>query len=101
MSGVSLSTWASIAEIIGAGTIVTGLIVGWIQIHHLRRQQRDVVAINLAQTFYSPELAASLALIQPLPDNISLAEIRELGDDPYGRGAVDLHLLRNHGPAGP
>ena len=81
MSGISLSTWASIAEIIGAGTIVTGLIVGWIQIHHLRRQQRDAVAINLAQTFYSPDLATSLALIQPLPDDISLAELRELGDD--------------------
>jgi hypothetical protein len=77
----SLSTWGSIAEIIGAGSIVTGLIVGWIQIRHLRRQQRDAVAINLAQTFYSPDLARSVALIQPLPDDISLAQLRELGDD--------------------
>jgi hypothetical protein len=40
-----------------------------------------VVAINLTQTFYSPELAQSVVLIQPLPDGISLAQIRELGDD--------------------
>jgi hypothetical protein len=77
----SLTTWANIAEIIGAGSIVTGLIVGWIQIRHLRRQQRDAVAINLAQTFYSPDLARSVALIQPLPDDISLAQLRELGND--------------------
>ena len=81
MSDFSLTTWASIAEIIGAGSIVTGLVVGWFQIRHLRRQQRDAVAINLAQTFYSPELAQSVALIQPLPDDISLAELRALGDD--------------------
>lgn len=81
MNEISLTTWANIAEIIGAGSIVTGLIVGWVQIRHLRRQQRNTVAINLAQTFYSPELAQSVAKIQPLPDNISLAQIRELGDD--------------------
>jgi hypothetical protein len=76
----NLTTWGSIAEIIGACSIVTGLIVGWVQIRHLRRQQHDAVAINLAQTFYSRDLARSIALIQPLPDNISLKEMRELGD---------------------
>jgi hypothetical protein len=76
-----LTTWGSIAEIIGACSIVTGLIVGWVQIRHLRRQQHDAVAINLAQTFYSRDLARSIALIQPLPDNISLKEMRELGDE--------------------
>lgn len=81
MNDFSLTTWASIAEIIGAGSIVTGLIVGWIQIRHLRRQQRDAVAINLAQTFYSPDLSRALALIQGLPDGISLAELRKLGDE--------------------
>ena len=51
VSEFNLGTWANIADIIGAGSIVTGLIVGWIQIRHLRRQQCDAVAINLAQTF--------------------------------------------------
>jgi len=76
----TIATWGSIAEIIGAGSIVTGLIVGWIQIRHLRRQQRDAVAINLAQTFYSRDLANSIALLQPLPDNISLQQLRDMGD---------------------
>jgi hypothetical protein len=77
---LSIATWGNIAEIVGAGSIVTGLIVGWIQIRHLRRQQRDAVAINLAQTFYSRDLANSIALLQPLPDNISLEQLRDMGD---------------------
>jgi hypothetical protein len=81
MQDFNLETWSNIADIIGAGTIVTGLIVGWIQIRHLRRQQRDAVAINLAQTFYSHDLAKAIALLQPLPDGISLAQMRALGED--------------------
>jgi hypothetical protein len=38
MTEMTRSTWANIADIIGAGSIVTGLIVGWIQIGHLRRR---------------------------------------------------------------
>jgi Tfp pilus assembly protein PilN len=76
----TLSTWGNIANIIGAGSIVTGLIVGWIQIRHLRRQQRDAVAINLAQTFYSHDLAHAIALLQPLPDGISLTQLRAMGE---------------------
>ncbi len=60
MTGVSLDTWPSIAEIIGAGSIITGLIVGLFQIRQFRVQQRDAVAINLAQTFYSPDLAGGI-----------------------------------------
>jgi len=79
MSEIPLETWSNIADIIGAGTIVTGLIVGWIQIRHLRRQQRDAVAINLAQTFYSRDLADAISLLQELPDGISLAQLRAKG----------------------
>ena len=35
MGDLSLSTMANIAEIIGAGSIITGLIFGWFQIRHL------------------------------------------------------------------
>ena len=89
MNELSLATWGNIADIIGAGSIVTGLIVGWIQIRHLRRQQRDAVAINLAQTFYSRDLARSIAILQPLPDGISLAELRELGEE-YEQAAITV-----------
>ena len=89
MTGISLDTWASIAEIIGAGSIVTGLIVGWVQIRHLRSQQRDAVAINLAQTFYSRDLAQSIGLLQSLPDGITLAQMRELGPQ-YQHAAITV-----------
>jgi hypothetical protein len=89
MQDFALSTWANIADIIGAGSIVTGLIVGWIQIRHVRRQQRDAVAINLAQTFYSPNLAQAIALLQSLPEGISLSELRAKGQS-YEQAAITV-----------
>ena len=89
MGEFTLSTWGNIAEIIGAGSIVTGLIVGWIQIRHLRNQQRDAVAINLAQTFYSQDLAHAIAILQPLPDGITLAQMRERGEA-YEQAAITV-----------
>ena len=86
---VSLATWANIAEIIGAFSIITGFTFGWIQIRHLRNQQRDAVAINLAQTFYSPNLAEAIAMIQSVPDGISLDEMRALGVD-YQQAAITV-----------
>ncbi len=79
MGEFSLATWANIADIIGAASIVTGLVVGWIQIRHLRRQQRDAIAINLAQTFYSSALAKAIGLLQPVPQGVSLAQLRAMG----------------------
>jgi hypothetical protein len=78
MDQTTLITLASLAEIVGAGSIVTGLIAGWAHIRHLRVQQRNAVAINLAQTFYSRDLAQAISVLQPLPDGISLAQVREL-----------------------
>lgn len=89
MNELTLANWGNIAEIIGASSIVTGLIVGWIQIRHLRNQQRDAVAINLAQTFYNRDLAKAISLLQPLPDGISLAELRALGED-YEQAAITV-----------
>ena len=79
MNDLPLATIANLAEIIGAGSIVTGLLIGWFQIRHFRAQQRDAVAINLMQTFYNQDLAQAIALLQPLPDGIGLEELREKG----------------------
>ena len=89
MTDFSLDTWANIADIIGAGTIITGLIVGWIQIRHLRRQQRDAVAINLAHTFYSHDLAAAITLLQAVPDGVTREQLHDMGVE-YERAAVTL-----------
>lgn len=54
MSGISLNEFAAYAEIIGTGSIITGLIIGGLQIRAYRSQQRDRVATNLMHTFYGP-----------------------------------------------
>ena len=89
MNDLSLATMANLAEIIGAGSIVTGLLFGWFQIRHFRAQQRDAVAINLMQTFYSDDLAEAISLLQPLPDGISLEELRSLGNE-YVKAAITI-----------
>lgn len=89
MSDLPLSTWASIAEIIGAGTIVSGLIFGWFQLRQFRTQQRNAVAINLTQTFYSHDLAKALALLQSVPDGIGLQELRNKGPE-YEFAAITI-----------
>lgn len=45
MPELSLAIWANIAEIVGAGSIVSGLIFGLFQIRHYRAQQRDAIAV--------------------------------------------------------
>ena len=89
MGDIPLSTWANLAEIIGAGSIITGLILGWFQVLHFRVQQRDAVAITLAQTFYNQDLAKAIALLQGVPDGIRLQEMRDKGPD-YQAAAITV-----------
>ncbi|MFT7243323.1 MAG: hypothetical protein ACI82A_000666 [Candidatus Azotimanducaceae bacterium] len=78
---MELSNIANIAEIIGTGSIVIGLVFGLIQLQHFRAQQRNAVASSLAQTFYNPTLARAIALLQTLPDDLSLEDLRRQGDE--------------------
>ena len=43
MIDLPLSTRANIAEIVGAFSIVSGLIVGWYQLRYFRIEQRNAV----------------------------------------------------------
>jgi len=87
MTGMSLEQIASIAEIIGAFTIVSGLVFGGFQIRIYRAQQRDRVATNLMQTFYNPELARAVSLLHQVPDGISARQMREMGAE-YEQAAI-------------
>ncbi|MCP3983404.1 MAG: hypothetical protein GY723_03395 [bacterium] len=86
---LSLSALANIAEIIGAGAVVTGFVFGWIQLRHYRVQQRAAVAADLMATFYSSDLAHAMVLLQSVPDGISLAELRAKGVE-YEEAAVKV-----------
>ena len=87
MTGMSLQQMAPIAEIVGALTIVSGLVFGWFQIRVYRVQQRDLIATNLMQTFYSPELARAVSLLHQLPDGISASQLRDMGPE-YEQAAI-------------
>jgi hypothetical protein len=79
MGNMSLTTLASLAEIIGACSILTGLVFGLFQIRQYRAQQRDAIAINLSQTFYNRDLARAITMMQRVPDGASLRDIRAMG----------------------
>lgn len=89
MDNTTLQMIANYAEIIGAGSIIGGLLFGAMQLRHWRAQQRDNIATNITQTFYSRDLAEALALLQPLQDGITLAEMRELGPE-YTTAAISV-----------
>ena len=89
MNDIPLSTWANLAEIIGAGSIITGLIIGWFQIRQFRIQQHNAVAITLSQTFYSQDLAKAIALVQSIPDGMHLQELRDRGPE-YQAAAITV-----------
>lgn len=81
MEPATLQLFANVAEIIGASTIVTGLVFGWVQLRHYRTQQRNSIAQSLMQTFYNRDLANALALLQNVPDGVTLLELRERGHE--------------------
>ena len=86
---MDLPLLANIAEIVGASSIVFALVFGLIQLNHFRAQQTNLIASNLAQTFYNPTLAHAIALIQSIPDGTSLKELRGMGDE-YMNAAVTV-----------
>lgn len=89
MTDLSLQSLAAYAEIIGASTIVTGLVFGAIQLRHYRIQQRNSIAQSLAQTFYDENLSRAITLMQTVPDGVSLAELRHMGPE-YEAAAVKV-----------
>ena len=82
-----LATLANIAEILGALTIVGGVVFAVVQIREFRTQRRQAVAVELIRSFHSPEFANSVNLIRELPDGVSAEELRSRGPE-YERAAV-------------
>jgi hypothetical protein len=87
MSAINLESLAHIAQIIGAGSIVTAVIFGCFQIVEFRKRRQNMVATDLMRSFYNRDLAHAVALIRTLPDGVSAAELRERGPE-YEEAAV-------------
>ena len=69
-----LATYASIAEIIGAFTLVSGATFGVIQLIEYRRRRRFSVAADLCRAFSQPELARAVVLLMSMPDRQNLKD---------------------------
>jgi len=89
MTELTLNDWADLAEVVSAVSIIGGLLFGFFQIRQYQLQQRNAVAANLTQTFYSRDLAQALALLQQLPDGIGAEEMRALGPQ-YPEAAITI-----------
>jgi len=78
---MDLTTLANLARIIGTIAVISGIIFGLIQIRHYQQQRRDVAAVQLVNSFQNPDFNKALRKIWSLPDDTSLTEIRERGDE--------------------
>lgn len=84
---VDLGLLASIAEILGASTIVGGAIFAILQIREFRAQRRETVAVELLRSFHDPDLVDAVNLIRKLPEGASAEDLRSRGEE-YERAAV-------------
>jgi len=73
-----LQTWAALAEILGALTIVTGGGFALIQFREFRRNRRYQVAADLCHQFSAPETARAFKLVRQLPDDVTVAQLKEM-----------------------
>jgi hypothetical protein len=73
---MDLNTAANLAEIAGVFLVLAGFIFAAVQILQFRRQRRDLAAIELTRSFYSPEFARAIRVVLALPDGISAEELR-------------------------
>lgn len=84
---MTLSDLSDYVQIFGTLIAISGGAFGVIQLLEIKRQRRDTVVADLSRTFYSPDLAAAVALLHTLPENCSAEELRARGAE-YERAAV-------------
>ena len=88
---MSLEMAANYAEIFGTLTILSALVFGVCQLRVQRAQQASVIATQLTQTFMDESLALSVAKLREVPDGISAAQLRALGQE-YEEAAVRVTM---------
>ena len=77
----SLQTYAAIAEIFGALTIILGGAFGIMQFREFRARRRQQIASDLCQEFTKPDLARAVTLVRSLPDGVTLAELQDMDEE--------------------
>jgi hypothetical protein len=67
-SGMDISTIANVATAI---TVLTGVIFGWFEVRHFRREREERAAFELLHTMLASEWLRSAVLIDTVPDNVA------------------------------
>ena len=78
---MDLVTIANIARIVSSVVVISGIIFGIIQIRQYQQQRQDVAAVQLVNSFQSPDFNKSLRKVWSLPDAASWQELQELGNE--------------------
>lgn len=84
---MTLRQLSNYADILGALTVVGGVVFGLIQLSEYRKQRRDSIAAELMRTFYNVDFADAVALVRTLPDHCPASDLRQRGPQ-YERAAV-------------
>jgi len=77
---MDLITIVNIARIVGSVVVISGVIFGVIQIRQYQQQRHDVAAVQLVNSFQSPEFNKSLRKVWSLPDEASWIELQACGN---------------------
>lgn len=78
---MTLGNAANIAELVGGIVVVGGLAFAIVQLAQLRRQRREMAAIELARSFSNPVFARALEHVLKLQPGMTTEELRQLEDE--------------------
>jgi hypothetical protein len=77
---MDLVTIVNIAKIVGSVVVISGVVFGVIQVRHYQQQRHDVAAVQLVNSFQSPEFNKSLRNVWSLPDATTWQELQACGN---------------------
>lgn len=78
---MNLGDAANVAELVGGIVVIGGLAFAIVQLAQLRRQRRDLAAIELARSFSNPAFARALRRVLELQPGMTADELKILDDD--------------------
>jgi hypothetical protein len=78
---MDLITIVHIARIVGSVVVISGVIFGIIQIRQYQQQRQDVAAVQLVNSFQSPDFNNSLRKVWSLPDAADWQELQARGEE--------------------
>jgi hypothetical protein len=78
---MDLITIVNIAKIIGSVVVISGVVFGIIQIRQYQQQRQDIAAVQLVNSFQSPDFNKSLRKVWALPDAASWRDLQTSGNE--------------------